>query len=58
VTEAVFSWPGLGTYLIDAVLKRDYPVIEAATFITATASLLGTRLGNAAQALVDPRSSR
>jgi glutathione transport system permease protein len=29
VVEQVFSWPGLGAYLIDSILSRDYPVIQA-----------------------------
>jgi len=55
VAETVFSWPGLGTYLVDAVLKRDYPVIEAATFVTAFFCLLGNRAGDWLQRVIDPR---
>ena len=29
VVEAVFNWPGLGRLLVDAVVMRDYPVIQA-----------------------------
>ncbi len=55
VTEVVFAWPGMGTLLIDAVLKRDYPVIQAAIFFGASFSLLGIGLGDALQAWMDPR---
>jgi ABC-type dipeptide/oligopeptide/nickel transport system permease component len=55
VTEVIFNWPGMGTLLVEAVLKRDYPVIESATFVAASACLAGTWLGDWAQAWVDPR---
>ncbi len=29
VVEQVFAWPGLGTYLVDSILVRDYPVVQA-----------------------------
>jgi peptide/nickel transport system permease protein len=55
VTEVVFDWPGVGSLLVESVLKRDYPVVEAAVFATALLSLLGTALGDWAQAWIDPR---
>lgn len=58
VTEAVFNWPGIGTLMIESVLRRDYPVIEATTFVAATCCLLGTWSGDALQRWVDPRESR
>ena len=57
VIEAVFDWKGIGSLLVDSVLKRDYPVIEGAVFLTATAAVLGTRLGDWAQSATDPRVS-
>lgn len=35
VTEVIFSWPGIGTWLIDAIYQRDYPVISAGVLICA-----------------------
>jgi peptide/nickel transport system permease protein len=55
ITEAVFDWPGMGTLLVDAVLQRDYPVVEAGVFVTAAAALVGTALGDWAQERLDPR---
>ena len=55
VTEVIFDWPGIGMLLIDGVLKRDYPIVEAAVFVTASFSLLGTWCGDWLQASVDPR---
>ena len=58
VTEMIFDWPGLGMLLVDAVLKRDYPVVEAAVFATASASIIGTWCGDWLQSFVDPRLER
>ncbi len=55
ITETLFDWHGVGFLLVDAVLKRDYPVVEWAIFVAAIASLAGTSLGDCLQRLVDPR---
>ena len=36
VVEVVFSWPGLGRLTLDAVLDRDYPLLQGAVFTLAT----------------------
>jgi ABC-type dipeptide/oligopeptide/nickel transport system permease component len=53
ITEYIFDWRGMGTLLIDSVLKRDYPIVEAAVFFTAFFSLLGTALGDWAQSVLE-----
>lgn len=35
VTEVIFSWPGIGNWLINAIYQRDYPVISAGLLISA-----------------------
>ena len=55
VTEVLFGWRGMGSLLVEGVLKRDYPVVEAAVFATAAASLLGNILGDRLQTWFDPR---
>jgi len=35
LTETIFSWPGIGKWLIDAIARRDYPVVQAAILISA-----------------------
>ena len=58
VVEVIFSWKGMGSLLIEGILSRDYPVVEAATFVAATCCLLGTWLGDVVQAILDPRIAR
>lgn len=55
VVEMIFDWQGLGSLLVDAVLKRDYPVVEAATFIAGAMSLFGIFLGDGLQKRWDRR---
>jgi peptide/nickel transport system permease protein len=35
VTETVFSWPGIGSVIVKAILNRDYPVVQAGVFLIA-----------------------
>lgn len=58
VIEVIFDWPGMGALLVESVLRRDYPVVEAAVFVGAVFALLGTFAGDALQGLVDPRVHR
>lgn len=53
--EAVFAWPGVGRVLVDAVRARDYPVVLAATTVSAILVVLGNLLADALAAWVDPR---
>lgn len=55
VVEMIFDWQGLGRLLVDAVLKRDYPVVEAATFLASAMSLLGIFFGDWLQKRIDRR---
>lgn len=53
--EAVFAWPGVGRVLVEAVQSRDYPVVMAATAISALLVVTGNLLADVAAGLVDPR---
>ncbi len=55
VLEVVFSWPGLGRTTFQAILARDYPVILAATALTAVLVVISNLLADLLHALVDPR---
>lgn len=53
--EAVFAWPGVGRVLVEAVRARDYPVVMAATTISALLVVAGNLLADLVGALLDPR---
>lgn len=53
--EAIFAWPGVGRLLVSAVQARDYPVVLAATTISAGLVVLGSLLADALVLLADPR---
>lgn len=55
VTETVFNIPGLGRLVVDAVLARDYPLIQAIILLTAGAYVLINLLIDLSYALTDPR---
>lgn len=55
ILERVFSWPGMGTLFIEALLTRDYPLIMAETFMFSVLTLLGQLLADLTYAAVDPR---
>jgi len=56
--EAVFAWPGVGRRLVEAVQARDYPVVMAATVVTAVLVVAGNLLTDVAVAWIDPRIRR
>lgn len=53
--EAIFAWPGVGRLLVLAVQGRDYPVVMAATAVSAILVVLGNLAADLLVAWVDPR---
>jgi peptide/nickel transport system permease protein len=53
--EAVFAWPGVGRVLVEAVQARDYPVVMAATAVSAVLVVAGNMLADMLAGWVDPR---
>jgi peptide/nickel transport system permease protein len=53
--EAIFAWPGVGRVMVEAVGARDYPVIMAATAVSAALVVAGNLLAEVLAAAVDPR---
>ncbi len=54
-TETVFSWPGVGRLMYDALLTRDYPILQGSFLIVTAVALVGNFIADIAYAFLDPR---
>lgn len=57
ITEAVFSWPGIGLYAVDAIAAQDYPVVQAYVLVATALVVVVNRGIDLAQRLLDPRDA-
>ncbi len=55
VTETVFSWPGVGSLMIEAIQKRDYPVVQGCVLVIAVAYVVVNTLTDLVYGWIDPR---
>jgi peptide/nickel transport system permease protein len=55
ITETVFSWPGVGLALFNAISFRDYPVVQGGVLVVAVAFVLVNLLTDLLYAVIDPR---
>jgi peptide/nickel transport system permease protein len=55
LTETIFGWPGIGTYIYDAISFRDYPVIQSGILVVAIIFVLINLLVDLLYAAIDPR---
>ena len=55
LTETVFSWPGIGKLLYDAVMARDYPLIQGTALFVAVGVIVLNILVDLTYALADPK---
>lgn len=53
--ETVFSWPGMGKLVVDAIGQRDYPVVMAGTFLFAVVVVVGNLVADLLYSVADPR---
>jgi len=55
IIEQVFTYPGIGQLIVDAIFRRDYPLVQAAVLAYAITFLLVNLLTDLAYAFADPR---
>lgn len=56
-TEAVFNWPGLGRFIVESVLARDYPSVQVGILLFSISFLIINLIVDLAYSVVDPRVS-
>lgn len=55
VIETVFSWPGLGLLMVEAVGQSDFPMVQAAFLLIAVLTVVGTLMADFLYSVLDPR---
>ncbi|MGG2056534.1 ABC transporter permease [Lysinibacillus pakistanensis] len=55
LTETIFSWPGIGRYIYDAIGFRDYPVIQSGILIVAFIFIMINLIVDLLYTVIDPR---
>lgn len=55
VTETVFSWPGIGHLIVEAILRRDYPMVQGAILLIAFIYAVMNFLVDISYSYIDPR---
>lgn len=57
ITEQIFFWPGVGKLVVDSILGRDYPVVQAVVLMSALSYMVSTLLVDIVYGWLDPRIS-
>ena len=57
LTESIFAWPGVGKWMYDAVMQRDYMVIQGGTLFIATIFVVINLMVDVLYAVINPRIS-
>jgi dipeptide transport system permease protein len=58
LTETIFSWPGVGKWLIEAINRRDYPVLQGGILLLGTMVMAVNLLVDLAYGVINPRIRR
>ncbi len=55
LVETIFQWPGVGSYMLEAILNNDVPVLFAVTLVVTVIYIAVNFLVDLLQAALDPR---
>lgn len=55
LTETIFSWPGIGKWMVDSVFRRDYPVVQGGLLLIAIVIMVVNLLVDLTYGLINPR---
>ena len=55
VTETIFNWPGIGKLVIEAIWRRDYPIVQAVLLLSAFAFVAVNLIVDLLYTYLDPR---
>ncbi|MEM7462622.1 MAG: ABC transporter permease subunit [Pseudomonadota bacterium] len=55
LTETIFSWPGIGKWMVDSISRRDYPVVQGGLLLIATVVMVVNLLVDMAYGFINPR---
>lgn len=55
LTETIYSWPGIGKWLFDSIVARDYPIVQSVTLLIALIYVIVNLLVDMLYIVIDPR---
>ena len=55
LTETIFSWPGVGKWMVDAISRRDYPVVQSGLLLLAVIVMIVNLVVDLTYGLINPR---
>ena len=55
LTETIFSWPGIGKWMIDSISRRDYPVVQSGLLLIAVLVMVVNLIVDLTYGLINPR---
>lgn len=55
LTESIFSWPGIGKWMVDSIFRRDYPVVQGGLLLIAVMVMIVNLLVDVLYGVINPK---